>query len=91
MSIMIRTGLHSLRTMSSVRKPNTNDADSALLKLYILEKERKRLRTDQTRLQLKLNSIRERLKEIDKCFIDVGGMRTQSQVDSTPTDTEEES
>lgn len=65
--------IQNIRTMSGARRSNQNELDSSLLKLYMLEKERKRLRTDQYRMQLKLEFITERLKEIDKCFIDVAG------------------
>jgi hypothetical protein len=67
--------IQSIKTMSGVRRSNQNELDSSLLKLYMLEKERKRLRTDQYRMQLKLEFITERLREIDKCFIDVAGTR----------------
>lgn len=54
-------GLHNLRTLHTRRKEN----ESNYLKLYILDKERVRLRSEQIRLNLRLEIINARLKDIE--------------------------
>jgi hypothetical protein len=54
-------GMHNLRTMHTRRKEN----ESNYLKLYILDKERSRLRSEQIRLNLRLEIINARLKDIE--------------------------
>lgn len=55
-------GMHNLRTVHTQKK----ESQSNFLKLYILDKERTRLRTEQIRLNLRLEIISERLKEIEE-------------------------
>jgi predicted nuclease with TOPRIM domain len=54
-------GMHNLKTMHTRKK----EKESNYLKLYILDKERTRLRSEQIRLNLRLEVINERLKEIE--------------------------
>jgi len=54
-------GLRNLKTIHTKKKEN----QSNFLKLYILDKERIRLRNEQIRLNLRLEIINERLKEIE--------------------------
>ncbi len=54
-------GLRNLKTLHTKKKEN----QSNFLKLYILDKERMRLRNEQIRLNLRLEIINDRLKEIE--------------------------
>jgi hypothetical protein len=54
-------GLRNLKTIHTKKKEN----QSNFLKLYILDKERMRLRNEQIRLNLRLEIINDRLKEIE--------------------------
>ncbi len=54
-------GMHNLRTIHTQKK----ESQSNYLKLYILDKERTRLRKEQIRLNLRLEIINDRLKEIE--------------------------
>ncbi len=62
-------GMHNLRTMHTRKK----EKDSNYLKLYILDKERTRLRSEQTRLYQRLEIIQDRLNEIDEFYKSVVG------------------
>ncbi len=64
-------GMHNLKTMYTRKKEN----ESNYLKLYIHDKERTRLRTEQIRLNLRLKIINERLKEIDDFYQSVVGQK----------------
>ncbi len=55
-------GMRNLRTIHTQKK----ESQSNYLKLYILDKERSRLRCEQIRLHLRLEIINERLKEIEE-------------------------
>jgi len=60
-------GLQSIRSMQNVAKsgiPNKEESD--FIKLYMFEKERTRLRSEETRILLRLQIIQERLNEIQK-------------------------
>jgi len=60
-------GLQSIRSMQNVAKsgiPNKEESD--FIKLYMFEKERTRLRSEETRILLRLQIIQERLREIEK-------------------------
>ena len=58
-------GLQSIKSMQNVSKsgiPNKEDSD--FIKLYMYEKERTRLKTEEIRILLRLEIIQARLKEI---------------------------
>ena len=58
-------GLQSIKSMQNVVKsgiPNKEESD--FIKLYLLEKERSRLKSEEIRILLRLEIIRHRLKEI---------------------------
>jgi hypothetical protein len=55
-------GMHNLKTIHTQKK----ESQSNYLKLYILDKERTRLRSEQIRLNLRLEIINARLKEIEE-------------------------
>jgi hypothetical protein len=58
-------GLQSIKSMQNVVKsgiPNKEDSD--FIKLYMFEKERTRLKSEEIRILLRLEFIQNRLKEI---------------------------
>jgi len=58
-------GLQSIKSMQNVVKsgiPNKEDSD--YIKLYVFEKERERLRTEEIRIYQRLEIIQKRLSEI---------------------------
>ena len=60
-------GLQSIRSMQNVSKsgiPNKEESD--FIKLYMFEKERTRLKSEEIRILLRLEFIQDRLKEIQK-------------------------
>ncbi len=60
-------GLQNIRSMQNVVKsgiPNKEESD--FIKLYMFEKERTRLKSEETRILLRLEIIQDRLKEIQK-------------------------
>lgn len=57
-------GLQNLKTIQTTKK----EKDSNFLKLYLLDKERNRLRAEQTRLYLRLETINMRLKDIEDFY-----------------------
>ena len=62
-------GIHSIKSTQSIKKDAEYDNQNPdFLKLYMLEKERMRLRNEQTRLQLRLEPIDARLKEIEEYY-----------------------
>lgn len=62
-------GMHNLRTMHTRKK----EKDSNYLKLYILDKERTRLRSEQIRLNQRMEIINDRLNEIEEFHKSVVG------------------
>jgi len=67
-------GLQSIKSMQSVVKsgiPNKEDSD--FIKLYLLEKERSRLKSEEIRIMLRLEIIQNRLKEIQTYYDDKAG------------------
>jgi transposase len=76
-------GLRNLKTLHTKKKEN----QSNFLKLYILDKERMRLRNEQIRLNLRLEIINDRLKEIEAFSKSV--METEELPDKKETKTEE--
>jgi len=67
-------GLQSIKSMQSVVKsgiPNKEDSD--FIKLYMLEKERTRLKTEEIRILQRLEIIQGRLKEIAEYYDEKAG------------------
>ncbi|MEI6089162.1 MAG: hypothetical protein WCR42_01805 [bacterium] len=61
-------GLQSLKTMGTAKKNAIPDKNTDFLKLYMLEKERTRLRNEQKRILLRLETINGRLKVIQNFY-----------------------
>jgi len=62
-------GLQSIKSMQNVAKsgiPNKEDSD--FIKLYMFEKERTRLKSEEIRILLRLEFIQNRMKEIQKYY-----------------------
>jgi len=60
-------GLQSIKSMQNVVKSSvSNKEDSDFIKLYLFEKERSRLKSEETRILLRLEIIQNRLKEIQQ-------------------------
>lgn len=60
-------GLQSIKSMQNVVKSGTpNKEESDFIKLYMYEKERTRLKSEEIRILLRLEIIQSRLKEIRK-------------------------
>lgn len=67
-------GLQSIKSMQNVSKsgiPNKEDSD--FIKLYMLEKERTRLKSEEIRISLRLEFIQNRLKEIQDYYDEKAG------------------
>ena len=67
-------GLQSIKSMQSVVKsgiPNKEDSD--FIKLYMLEKERSRLKSEETRIVQRMEIIQCRLKEIQAYYDEKAG------------------
>jgi hypothetical protein len=67
-------GLQSIKSMQSVVKsgiPNKEDSD--FIKLYMLEKERTRLKSEEIRIIQRLEIIQGRLKEIQVYYDEKAG------------------
>jgi len=67
-------GLQSIKSMQGVVKsgiPNKEDSD--FIKLYMLEKERTRLKTEEIRILQRLELIQNRLKEIQAYYDEKAG------------------
>ena len=67
-------GLQSIKSMQSVVKsgiPNKEDSD--FIKLYMLEKERTRLKSDEIKILQRLEIIQNRLKEIQLYYEEKAG------------------
>jgi hypothetical protein len=67
-------GLQSIKSMQSVVKsgiPNKEDSD--FIKLYMLEKERSRLKSEEIRIIQRLEIIQNRLKEIQVYYDEKAG------------------
>ncbi len=62
-------GLQNIKSMQTVVKSGIpNKEDSEFIKLYIFEKERTRLKSEEIRLLLRLEIIRDRLQEIQQFY-----------------------
>ena len=67
-------GLQSIKSMQNVVKsgiPNKEDSD--FIKLYMFEKERTRLKSEEIRILLRLEFIQNRLKEIREYYDEKSG------------------
>ncbi|MEI7423552.1 MAG: hypothetical protein WCK18_15725 [Prolixibacteraceae bacterium] len=67
-------GLQSIKSMQSVVKsgiPNKEDSD--FIKLYMLEKERTRLRSEEIRIMQRLEIVQGRLSEIQAYYDEKAG------------------
>ena len=67
-------GLQSIKSMQSIVKsgiPNKEDSD--FIKLYMFEKERTRLKSEEIRILLRLEFIQNRLKEIQQHYDEKAG------------------
>lgn len=67
-------GLQSIKSMQNVVKsgiPNKEDSD--FIKLYMFEKERTRLKSEEIRILLRLEFIQNRLKEIQEYYDEKAG------------------
>ncbi len=58
--------------------PNKEDSD--FIKLYMFEKERTRLKSEETRILLRLEIIQDRLKEIQKYYDETAGQISSVQL-----------
>lgn len=62
-------GLQSIKSMQNVSKSAIpNKEDSEFIKLYMYEKEKSRLRTEETSILLRLKTIQARLREIQNFY-----------------------
>ncbi len=62
-------GLQSIKSMQNVTKSGiSNREESDFLKMYMLEKERTRLRSEEISISLRLKIIQVRLKEIQEFY-----------------------
>jgi hypothetical protein len=68
-------GMHSLKTSGAVNKSAIPDKqDSDFIKLYMLEKERTRLRNEQSKILLRLEIIQNRLNDIQEFYDEKTGL-----------------
>ena len=77
-------GLQSIKSMQNVVKSGIpNKEDSYFIKLYMFEKERTRLKSEEIRILLRLEFIQARLKEIQEYYDEQAGhMHTPEPLDS---------
>jgi hypothetical protein len=62
-------GIHSIKSIQSSKKDSECHGENPdFLRLYMLEKERSRLRNERKRLQLRLEPVEARLKEIEEYY-----------------------
>jgi predicted nuclease with TOPRIM domain len=67
-------GLQSIKSMQNVAKSGIpNKEDSEFIKLYMMEKERTRLKSEETKLLQRLEIIQIRLKEIQIYYDEKAG------------------
>jgi hypothetical protein len=67
-------GLQSIKSMQNiVRSGIPNKEDSDFIKLYMFEKERTRLKSEEIRINLRLEFIQNRLKEIQDYYDEKAG------------------
>lgn len=77
-------GMHNVRTMTSIRRGDTEKQNSVYIELYMLSKEEKRIHDEKKRIELRLEAINSRLNDIEKFRSMV------MKVDSLKTDLPEE-
>ncbi|MEI6576736.1 MAG: hypothetical protein WCO63_11210 [Bacteroidota bacterium] len=78
-------GLQSIKSMQNVVKsgiPNKEESD--FIKLYMYEKERTRLKSEEIRILLRLEIIQGRLKEIQDYNDEKAGQMHSAELSSTP-------
>jgi len=62
-------GLQSIKSMQNVTKSSISNKDeSDFIKLYLFEKERTRLKSEEKRILQKLEIIQDRLREIQQFY-----------------------
>jgi len=85
-------GVHGIKSMQSIKKDAEYDSQNPdFLRLYMLEKERTRLRNERTRLQLRLEPIEARLKEIEEYYTATLGTKNNAGSDENQdTDQDDE-
>ena len=74
-------GLQSIKSMQSIVKsgiPNKEDSD--FIKLYMFEKERSRLKSEEIRILLRLEFIQNRLKEIQQYYDEKAGQMHKTEL-----------
>lgn len=71
--------MHNLRTMQSTRKEDSN-----YLKLFMLDKERTRIRMEHARLTNRLEILNRRLGEIEEFFSEFQETEKRHKSDSKP-------
>jgi len=82
-------GMHSLRTIqTSKRDSETHKENADYLKLFMLEKERTRLRNEHTRLSLRLETLNDRLREIDEFYAITLGTKETRPLENDTIDNE---
>ncbi|MFZ4463630.1 MAG: hypothetical protein ACOYN5_07270 [Bacteroidales bacterium] len=78
-------GLQSIKSMQNVVKsgiPNKEDSD--FIKLYMFEKERTRLKSEEIRITQRLEIIQDRLKEIQEYYdVKAGQIQTPQSNESS--------
>lgn len=84
-------GMRSQRTLQTIRKDNEATKENAdFLKLFMLEKERTRLRNEQIRLNLRNDILSQRLSEIEEFYTatlgpkDSPGTRVENTEEAKP-------
>ena len=84
-------GIQSIKSMQNVNKsgiPNKEDSD--FIKLYMFEKERNRLKSEEISILLRLEFIQNRLKEIQHYYDEKSGqMHASGQKESNQKKTKE--
>jgi len=77
-------GIHSIKSIQSIKKDADENSDNPdFLKLYMLEKERTRLEKEKNGIQLRLDPIDARLKEISEYYAVSLGRKINTSSDKT--------
>jgi hypothetical protein len=83
-------GIHSIKSMQSIKKDaEENSSNPDFLKLYMLEKERTRLIKEKKGIQLRLDPIDARLREISEYYAESLGNKGNNGSD-TNQDTDQD-
>jgi len=73
-------GIQSIKSMQNVNKSGIpNKEESEFIKLYLIEKERTRLKSEEIRILLRLEIIQNRLKEINTYYEKQAEIMTSSE------------